>query len=80
MDLRGKFYEIMEKDDSLDELIGKVEELLKAEKDEGNIKDYEYTPDTDVFDSPGLDIFYLSICWIDNNDKLQIAGAGYYKY
>lgn len=80
MDLREKFYEIMEKDDSFDELIGKVEELLKAERDKGNIKEYEDMFDTDVFDSPGLDIFYLSICWIDNNDKLQIAGASYYRH
>lgn len=78
MSIHDKFYEIMEKEDDFDELIGEVKDMLESEKQNGNIKNYNYESDTDVFDSCGLDIYYLSICWIDNNDELQIAGASYY--
>lgn len=78
MDIREKFYEIMEKENSFDELIGEVTDILEDERKAGNIKGYKHEIDMDVFDSCGLDIYYLSICWIDNNDELQIAGASYY--
>ena len=78
--IREKFYEIMEKEDGFDELIGEVEDMLKEEKEKGNIKHYEYFSDEDVFDSCGLSIFYLSICWIDLEDKLHIAGDRYYSH
>lgn len=78
MSIRDKFYEIMEKEDSFDELIGEVKDMLESEKENGNIKNYNYESDTDVFDSCGLGIYYLSICWVDNNDELHIAGSSYY--
>ena len=78
MSIRDKFYEIMEKEDSFDELIRNVKDMLESEKENGNIKNYNYESDTDVFDSCGLDIYYLSICWVDNNDELHIAGSSYY--
>nr|DAO43714.1 MAG TPA: hypothetical protein [Caudoviricetes sp.] len=77
MSIRDKFHEIMEKEDDFDELIGEVKDMLESEKQNGNIKNYNYESDIDVFDSCGLDIYYLSICWVDNNDELQIAGASY---
>lgn len=78
MDLEEKFYEIMEKEDGFDELIGEVEDMLKEKKEKGIIKDYNHISDIDVFDSCGLVIYYLSICWIDNDNKLHIAGSSYY--
>ena len=78
MSIRDKFYEIMEKEDSFDELIRNVKYMLESEKENGNIKNYNYESDTDVFDSCSLDIYYLSICWVDNNDELHIAGSSYY--
>lgn len=30
--------------------------------------------DTDVFDSCGLDIFYISVAYVDSDDELQICG------
>ena len=78
MSIREKFYEIMEKEDAFDELIGEITDVLESEKEKGNIKDYQHFSDTDVFDSCGLDIYCLSICWVDNNNKLHIAGASYY--
>ena len=55
-----------------------VKRMLESEKENGNIKNYNYESDTDVFDSCGLGIYYLSICWVDNNDELHIAGSSYY--
>ena len=79
MNIADKFYEIMEKEDCcFDEMISEVTEMLEEEKRSGNIKSYEHISDKDVFDSCDLDIYYLSIGWIDNENQLQIAGASYY--
>ena len=78
MNIIEKFYEIMEKEDDFDELIEEVEEMLEAEKKKVNINEYAHFSDTDVFDSCGLDIYYLTICWIDKDGKLQIEGTSYY--
>ena len=78
MNVREKFYEIMEKEDDFDELKGQVTDMLEEEKKNGNIKSYQHFADKDVFDSCGLDIFYLAISWVDNDNQLQMAGASYY--
>lgn len=76
--IRDKFYEIMEQENSYDELISEVTEMLTKEKLNGNIKDFDTFSDEEVFDSCGLDIFYLSISWIDKDNKLYTAGSSYY--
>lgn len=79
MDIREKFLEIMENDVvSFDDLIGEVKDMLEEQKSLGNIKDYSHEIDMDVYDSSGLDIYYLSIVWIDNDGKLNVAGASYW--
>lgn len=80
MSVREKFYKIMEKEDSFDELINEVEDMLKEEKDKGNISSYKYESDTDVYDSCGLDIYYLSIAWVNKDGSLEVAGASYWSY
>lgn len=79
--ISDKFYEIMENDElSFDDLIGEVKDFLEQEKKNGNIKSYNYYIDDDVYDSCGLSIYYLSICWIDFNDDLHIIGTNYNLY
>lgn len=78
MSVRDKFYEIMEHENGFDETYTEVEEMLRSEKETGNIKDFTLISDTDVFDSCGLSIYYVSISWIDNENKLQIAGSCYW--
>lgn len=79
MSITDKFYEIMEKEDcDFDEMIGEVTRMFEKEKKKGNIKDYKHFSDEDVFDSCGLDIYYLSVSWIDNDNQIHIAGASYY--
>ena len=77
--ISDKFYDIMENNDlSFDDLIGEVKDFLEQEKKNGNIKSYNYFVDDDVYDSCGFDIYYLSICWIDLDNKLHIVGTNYY--
>lgn len=79
MSVVDKFYEIMENEDwDFDEIISRVTDMLEEEKKNGSIKCYEHHSDIDVFDSCGLDIYYLAISWVDNNNELQMAGASYY--
>jgi hypothetical protein len=38
------------------------------------VKDYKIYSDTDVFDSCGLGIFYVTVSWIDTAGELHICG------
>ena len=79
MNIAGKFYEIIEQEEKgYDEIKKEVSELFEKAKLSGEIQDFIFATDEDVFDSCGLDIYYISVSWIDNDDKLQITGASYY--
>lgn len=78
MNIREKFYEIMEKEDDFDELFGEVKDMLDEAKLSGKILDYEMNSDIDVYDSPGMDVYYLSIAWVKDDGELNIAGTSYY--
>ncbi len=79
MNIADKFYEIMEQEEKgYDEIKKEVSELFEKAKLCGEIQDFIFTTDEDVFDSCGLDIYYVSVSWIDNDNRLQIAGASYY--
>lgn len=79
MNIADKFYEIMEQEDKgYKEIKKEVSELFVEAKSSGEIQDFIFRTDEDVFDSCGLDIYYISVGWIDNDDELQIAGASYY--
>lgn len=81
MNIKEKFYETMENDvSSFDDLVGEVKDMLEEQKSLGNIKDYSHEIDMDVYDSSGLDIYYISIAWIDNDGKLNVTGASYWSY
>lgn len=79
MNIADKFYEIMEQEDKgYDEIKEEVSELFSNAKLSCEIQDFIFKTDEDVFDSCGLDIYYVSVSWIDDNEQLQIAGASYY--
>ena len=79
MDIKEKFYEIFEDTtSSFDDLVGEVKYMLEEQKSLGNIKDYSYEIDMDVYDSSGLDIYYLSIAWVDTENKVHVIGASYW--
>lgn len=81
MNIRERFFEIMENDMlSFDDLVGDVKDMLEAEKKVGNIKDYRYELDMDVYDSCGLDIYYLSIAWMDKDGNLEVTGSSYWSH
>lgn len=79
MDLRDKFYEIMEQEEKgYEEIKQEVSDLFQKAKMCLDIEDFIFTTDEDVFDSCGLDIYYISVAWIDNDEKLNIVGSSYY--
>ena len=80
MNIREKFYDIMEKEDDFSVLKNEVKAMLDEAKLSGKILDYEMNSDIDVYDSPGMDIYYLSIAWVNNDGELNIAGTSYCSY
>ena len=79
MDIREKFYKIMENEESsFDDLIEEVKTMLESACNSGYILSYNYEIDMDVYDSPGLDIYYLSIAWVDTENKVHVTGASYW--
>ena len=74
--MEDKIYEIIEKYDGsgeVDECVEVIEEFLSKCHDE--VKTFKVWLDTDVFDSCGLDIFYIAVSWIDNYGYLKMCGA-----
>lgn len=79
--MKEKFYDLLEKENvDLDDIVGEIEECFELEKQNGTIKDYKIETDCDVFESCGLDIYYVSVCWIDLTNELHIVGGSYYSY
>jgi len=75
MDIKEKIYEIIELYDGtgeIDECVEEIEEMLSQNKTE--VLRWTIHSDTDVFDSCGLDIFYISVAYVDANNELQICG------
>lgn len=73
MSIKETIWDIIEKhdNDDIDECVGEIEAYLQANY---NIKSYRVDADTDVYDSCGLDIYYISACWIDMSDNLDMCG------
>lgn len=74
-EIRDNIYELIDKHDgcgAIDECEDDISEYLASTD---NVFQYKVWKDTDVFDSCGLDIFYISAAWIDKNGELQICGA-----
>lgn len=73
MSIEERVYEIIDKYDEtgeVDECIDELENYL-SEKFESN--NFIVKSDTDVFDSCGLDIYYIMVSWIDI-DGLHLCG------
>lgn len=75
MGINEKFYEIMEKYDGtgeFDECVEEIQKMLSENKD--TVLHWGTRIDTDVFDSCGLSIGYISVAYIDLNNNLNIIG------
>lgn len=68
-----KFYEIIDSYDEYGNTNSAVCDI-KALMEECQIKSFQISVDNDVFDSPGLDIYYVMLAWNDN-DGLHIVGS-----
>lgn len=68
-----KFYEIIDLYDGYGNTNSAVYDI-KALMEECQIKNFQISVDNDVFDSPGLDIYYVMLAWHDN-DGLHIIGS-----
>lgn len=74
MTVKEKIYEIIEEYDGsgdIDECVGDIREYLDKNT---TVKAYDIHTDTDVFDSCGLDIFYISVGWIDEYGDVNVCG------
>ena len=72
MNIEEKIYKIIDKYDKrgeVDECVDEIESFLSKEC---NLKDFEVVSD-DVFDSCGLDIYYIMVAWNDS-DGLHLCG------
>lgn len=67
--MREKIFEIIERyeEDGNLECHDEIEQLLK----DNGIEQYEVSVD-DMFDSPGYDVWSVSVAWIENG-KLELA-------
>lgn len=73
MSIEEKIYEIIDKHDEYGEVDECVEELGNYLSEKIESKNFLIKSDTDVFDSCGLDIYYIMVSWIDE-DGLHLCG------
>lgn len=74
MSIKEKIWEIIEEYDNgdIDECVGAIEDFLTGNPD---VKSYKTYTDDDVYDSCGLDIYYICVSWIDINGDIDICGS-----
>ena len=72
MNIEEKIYEIIEKHDEVGEVDECVDEIDTFMSKECNLSDFKVTSD-DVFDSCGLDIYYIMVAWNDA-EGLHLCG------
>ena len=73
-----KFYEIIEKYDEYGDTNATLCDI-KAFMQECEIKSFQISVDDDVFDSPGLDIYYVMLAWNDS-EGLHMVGSPLTRY
>ena len=75
MGIKEKIWEIIDEYDGS----GKIDECSEEIKDFMNsledVATYEIYTDTDVYDSCGLDIYYISIAWYTTSGNLNVCGS-----
>lgn len=74
MDIEEKIYEIIEKYDEVGEINECVDEIDTFMSKECNLSDFKVMSDDDVFDSCGLDIYYIMVAWNDA-EGLHLCGS-----
>lgn len=76
--IRGNILEILEKYDGtgqVDECTKEIEEYLQPLNDTGKILGFLVYQDDDVFDSCGLDLYYIAASWVDRKHNINICGS-----
>jgi len=58
----------------INDCINRLDTLLKNEP---SVTGYRIGKDTDVFESSGVDIYYVSVAWVDGNG-LNLCGGPVY--
>ena len=78
MDIRDKIYDIIYGNDKsdIDIIIDNIKNFMSNLED---VTSYVVDVDNDVFDSPGLTIYYIMIAWNDS-DGLHQCGCSYELY
>ena len=73
LSIEEKIYEIIDKHDECGEVDECVDEIESFLSEKCNLTDFKVVSDTDVFDSCGLDIYYIMVAWNDS-DGLHLCG------
>ena len=76
-------YDIIEKyngNGSVDECVGEIKDTLNELVHNGEVQEFKVWSDTDVYDSCGLDIYYIAVTWIGKHGELNICGASLKNY
>lgn len=78
MDIKKEMYNIIDKFDGkgdVDGCISEIEDFLKG----SGITDFNVEADMDVFESCGLDIYYICAAWNDEKG-LNLFGSALFSY
>lgn len=73
MNIEEKVYEIIDKYDGTGEVDGCIDELENYLSEKFEKNSFRIKSDTDVFDSCGLDIYYIMVAWTDE-DGFHLCG------
>ena len=76
-------YDIIEKYDgngNVGECVGEIKDTLNELVHNGEVQEFKVWSDTDVYDSCGLDIYYIAVTWIGKHGELNICGASLENY
>ncbi len=73
MSIKEKIYEIIDKCDEYGEVDECVDEIKLFLSKKCNLTDFKVVSDTDVFDSCGLEVYYIMVAWNDS-DGLHLCG------
>ncbi len=75
MAVKEKIYETIEEYDgsgNIDECVTTIKKFMYLSD---SVLEFEIHTDTDVFDSCGLGIYYISVAWNDDDGVLNVCGS-----
>lgn len=60
--------------------VSEIKDTLNELVHNGEVQEFKVWSDTDVYDSCGLDIYYIAVTWIGKHGELNICGVSLENY